>query len=262
MVDLLPQSIKKSKLQFRFWPAVIVILCFCVLCALGSWQLQRLFWKQDLITTLNQRLKLPEISLPAFIDEKEDVEFRYFKLYGRFIDESYYLISRAGSGENGLRLISPFIHQPNDGDPVLIMVDRGWIPFEMRQSSAPPPVGEIVISGLLRMMRKANAFLPDNNIQKNVWYFLDKHDFEQVLQKPVSKFYIMQEGIAHDANQQPVQSKLNLAEPRTGDWQLNLRNHHLGYAITWFSLAVAVLIMFVVWSKQNPYRYVSLDKND
>ncbi|MEM7071599.1 MAG: SURF1 family protein, partial [Pseudomonadota bacterium] len=142
---------RKFVLSLRLWPTVITVFAFIILMILGVWQIQRLHWKQDLINRLNAQIKQPAILLDNQIENGEEVEFRHFNLDGHFIDKTYYLIARSANGENGFRLISPFIHQ-NDQT---IMIDRGWIKFDMKNLEFAVPTGQIQLTGILRAMRKS-----------------------------------------------------------------------------------------------------------
>ena len=78
-----------------FIPAVIV---FAVLIALGTWQLQRKAWKEDLIATLTERLAAPPGALPAPATwprlDRDDTEYRRVTFTATFDDGKEALVSR------------------------------------------------------------------------------------------------------------------------------------------------------------------------
>jgi cytochrome oxidase assembly protein ShyY1 len=134
---------------------------FPVLCAgLGSWQLYRLQWKQNLIQSMNERLQSTIVTnLPQSADDyeslKSSIEHSRISVRGRFLHELEMLVgprNKGGASRPGFYVYTPFlieqsatststlqsesstqISDEGDGDQkkknkVLVIVNRGWVP--------------------------------------------------------------------------------------------------------------------------------------
>lgn len=219
--------------------------------ALGTWQIKRLWWKLDLIETLKQRTAAEPIDLPSSLSELKDKEYYRMKVRGKFLYEREFLIgprslilngqavSEKGGGifsrkgSTGYYVITPFKLEDQD---VTIMVNRGWIPksdrstFKMANRITDP----VEIVGVIRATEKRPPFVPDNAPSKGVWHFRDI------------------DAMAKVAEAEPVYIEL-LAEygtpqgPIGGQTKVNLRNEHLSYIITWYSLSACTSYM---WFRQ------------
>ncbi|MEM7072018.1 MAG: SURF1 family protein [Pseudomonadota bacterium] len=226
----------------RAFNIVCVGGAIAVLIAMGVWQLQRLAWKQDLISQLEARGQQPAIALPFDLTEPEALEFAHFTVAGQFDPvATLYLVARSGDGEAGFRLLSPFKRLGEDADPGWVLVDRGWIPFEAGKAELPPPEGVQELTGMMRVMRKANAFLPDNDVDANTWYGLNELDLRGHLGFSVGRFYLVQTGDGQGAGEWP----------RKGDLRIDVRNEHLQYALTWFALAMSLVVVVLIRRRQK-----------
>lgn len=153
--------------------AIIPITAF----ALGSWQVQRLQWKTDLIAKCEDRLFREPLPLPPRVDP--DVvaeEFDYRRVYcsGTLRHDQEMLIGpRMRDGEQGFMVVTPL--ERADGSTVL--VNRGWIPKRLKDQRARAkdslPRGEVTVEGLLRKPWKKNMFTPENRPDKGEFYFPD-----------------------------------------------------------------------------------------
>jgi len=73
-------------MRFRpfLWLTVVSLPALLVLVGLGSWQLQRLQWKNDLIASFESRAAAEPIAVPSAGAGLDDVEFRRLALVGTF----------------------------------------------------------------------------------------------------------------------------------------------------------------------------------
>lgn len=144
--------------------------------ALGTWQVNRLGWKTDLITKFEDRLIKPPLPLPPRIDPEAIKDFDYRRVYatGRLRHDQEMLIGpRLHDGNNGYLVVTP-LDRGEDGSTVL--VNRGWIP-KTKEAQADReeglPTGLVTVEGLLREPWKKNIFTPDNQPQSKQFYFPD-----------------------------------------------------------------------------------------
>lgn len=224
------------------WPVVLVALA--ILVGLGTWQLQRLDWKQELIATLAERTAAEPSPLPERLPEDPSaLEYRPLRVEGRYLhDRSLHLVSRTRDGAVGLHLVTPF--RLADGRTLLI--DRGWLPAEALDPARRPDSlleGAVVQVGLVRRGGWAGSdwLRPVNDAAGNHWLWLDLPAMAAAadLERPITAFYLSALPGQHPG-----------AWPEGGRTQVALRNDHLQYALTWFALAAVLLTVFLVWRRR------------
>lgn len=208
-----------------------------VLLALGTWQVQRLQWKEALIARVEQRRTADPASLAqieALWHETGDVDYRPVNLSGRFDHsrEQYYFNTL--NGVVGWNVFTPLLLE----DGRVAFVNRGFVPDERREPQT-RIVGQVEgpqeVTGLARnpLQEKPNPFVPDNKPGENVFFWRSLAGMAQSAQlEPATlvPFFV-------DAGNAPVPGGL----PIGGTTRISFPNNHLQYAITWYGLALALL---------------------
>jgi cytochrome oxidase assembly protein ShyY1 len=234
-------------------PVVFVILAVTGLLALGTWQIQRKGWKEDLVSTLDKRLGDAPIALPPAsqwgsfnpTDEFIRVRFTAAFLPGRRLDDSQREARLYTGGGSALRtdIKGPgyFVFAPArlpDGSTVV--VNRGYVANPRPIASTPPvalPPGPVEVVGVIRWPERPGWFDTTHSDTEDLWFVRDPAAMAaQNGWGYVAPFYIDME-----APDPPG------GVPKPGPIQVHLRNEHLQYAITWFGLAAVVMVMFVIW---------------
>lgn len=201
---------------------------------LGTWQVYRLTWKTDLIARYEDRLLRPPLPLPPQIDPTSLASFDYRRVYttGRFRHTAEMLLGpRIHEGENGFMVITP-LDRPDGASTIL--VNRGWIPKEkMDPASRDPralPGGEVVVEGLLRHgVWKRNMFTPVNRPEKGEFYFPDAEEMAGLVgAQPVWVEQVMEPDYVE------VQERMRMGVPVGRVAEVDLRNNHLQYIVTWY----------------------------
>jgi surfeit locus 1 family protein len=145
--------------------------------ALGTWQIQRLRWKSELIARCEDRLVRPPLPLPPRVDDSALSDFDYRRVYatGHYRHDQEMLIGpRMRDGEEGYQVVTP-LERPGD-KATTILVNRGWIAKKFRRQAdrrAGLPEGEIRVEGLIRDKWKKNFFTPENRPDIGEFYFPD-----------------------------------------------------------------------------------------
>ncbi|VDB86632.1 unnamed protein product [Peniophora sp. CBMAI 1063] len=213
--------------------------------ALGVWQVKRLKWKINLIDELTEKLHREPIVLPGQVNLETIQEFLYRKVIvrGQWDHEHAMLLGpRVLDGKMGFHLFTPLIR----GDGSTVLVDRGWISEDFStKGMRNEPTGVVEVRGLLRATQARNSFTPDNHPEKGEWFWADLDamvDYAGGEKAGVQPVLIeeMFEGHGGDATQRK-QTGIPLGKVPVVD----LRNSHLSYAITWFSLSAFTSYMFV-----------------
>ena len=227
----------------QFWPTVFTVPVLLLCLGLGSWQIQRLFWKLDLIAARQAALAAPPVPVPDTLAEARALEFHHVTDAGVFLnDKEIFLGATSGVGEQGYQVLTP-LREPTGR---IVFINRGFIPSELKdraKRAAGEIEGPVRVAGLLRLppAGRPNWFLPDNRPDLNYWFWVDLPAMAAAdgLDR-VAPFYI-------DADKTPNPG----GWPKGGITRLELRNEHLQYAITWFSLAIALIVIYVLYHRRN-----------
>ena len=215
----------KHKLLF----SVFVIFFILVFISLGSWQIVRLNWKNNLILEIENSLKNPPVELTQ--SNKEN--YLKIKTSGSIdFDKQIYLYNLNDKGTPGFEVINPILIDNKN-----YLINRGWIPFEKKGSKEINFFDENNIVGTLKLQGKKNIFKPNNDIEKNYWFSLNRDDILKFTGKEFSEYLIYLGG--------------NYELPKPKKITANISNNHKKYAITWFSLAISILLLYLYFRKKN-----------
>lgn len=227
-------------------PAVATTLLFALLVSLGFWQVRRLGEKEALIARVEQRsTQSPQPIPPAdrwASLRAEDYDFMHVRATGRFIDGRDALVFAAppegASREPGYWLLTPFALTGGG----LVLVDRGFLPASKAGDAAvrAAPPGEAPLVGLLRAPERRNPFTPADQPEKGVFFARDPAAIAAAL------------GLADVA---PFALVIDAAPAAGPDWPRpvggvpTIVNNHFSYAVTWFSLSLALLVIFALYAR-------------
>ena len=229
---------------------VPALLLFAALIALGTWQLQRKAWKEDLIATLIERLAAPPSALPApdawpRLDQAGD-EYRRVKFIATFEHDKEALVYAAASAfrpdvtGHGYWIFTP----ARLADGGVVIVDRGFVP-ENHKTAASRAAGQIKgpveIVGVLRWPEARNWFSAADDPVHNLWFVRDPRTMAAAIGiGAVAPFYVEQEA--------PVPAG---GLPQPGRLVVNLPNNHLQYVVTWYGLALVLAVVFAAWALKS-----------
>ena len=216
-------------LKHKFLFSVFVIFFILVFILLGSWQIIRLNWKNNLILEIENSLKNPPVELTKTNQEN----YLKIKTSGRIdFDKQIYLYNLNDNGTPGFEVINPILVNNEN-----YLINRGWIPFEKKNSKEINFFDENNIIGTLKLQGKKNIFKPENDIKENYWFSLNREDITKFTGKEFSKYLIYLDG--------------NYQSPKPKKITANISNNHKKYAITWFSLAISILLLYLYFRKKN-----------
>ena len=216
-------------MKHKFLFSVFIIFFILVFFALGSWQIVRLNWKNNLILEIENSLKNPPVELT-----NSNVEnYLKIKTSGSIdLEKQIYLYNLNDSGTPGFEVVNPILI--NDTD---YLINRGWIPFEKKNSQEINIFDEKNIIGTLKLQGRKNIFKPDNDLDENYWFSLNREDIFKFTGKEFSKYIIYLDG--------------NYQVPKPKKITANISNNHKKYALTWFSLAISILLLYLYFRKKN-----------
>ena len=223
-----------------FWPTVMAVPMVLLMLGLGVWQLHRLQWKEALIATIDQRIGAAAVPLPAGNDiEPDGWNYRHVRVTGRFLhDKEIHLLAYTERGNLGYHVITPLARQ--DGGYVLI--DRGWVPTAKADPKTRPDgqlPGTVTVEGVVRHGWTQGWFVPDNEPAKNLWFFGDLAAMAKTAGVTVPPI-LVEAGPAPNPGGFPI----------GGQTLVTLPNHHLQYALTWFGMALALMVIYVLYHRK------------
>jgi cytochrome oxidase assembly protein ShyY1 len=238
---------------------VFTLVMIAAFVGLGLWQLQRRVEKHALIAALTERLAAAPVPLPSAsawngLTPAHD-EFRRVTLtatYAPLPDAMVYSAGSAVREDAGMPGTWAFLPaRLASGETVVI--DAGFVENTMQDRAVEDRAvaklvtgAPVAMTGYLRFPESAGLFAPASSPDKRLWFARDHLDMAKTLRwgqegNKVAPFYVDLE----------TPAPLN-GIPRPGPLQVHLRDEHLQYAVTWFTLAFAVAIAFAVWWHRRP----------
>jgi surfeit locus 1 family protein len=201
-----------------------------VLISLGIWQVQRLAWKQAILTTIEDRIAADPVELPQQFDPVTD-KYLPVELSGTIGQGELHVLTSIRDIGPGYRIIAAFT--ANDGRRILL--DRGFVPADRK--NADRPTGQAGIIGNLHWPNETDSYTPAPDLNGNIWFARDAETMARAL-GTLPVFVITRKS----------------SDPNTGVTPLpvdtaSIPNNHLQYAITWFSLAAiwAAMTSYFLW---------------
>jgi len=215
---------------------LVTILCLAILLALGTWQVQRLAWKEALIATIDSRVSaapVPLAEVEKTAGAEGDIEYQRVAADGAFLHDKEQFFFATHDGQSGWYVYTPL----RLADGRFVFVNRGFVPFDRKSPATREQgqvVGEVSLVGLARTApaAKPSSLVPDNQPAENVFYWKDIAAMTAnagLDRASVLPFFI-------DAAKSDVPG----GYPVGGVTIIDLPNNHLQYAVTWYGLAAAL----------------------
>lgn len=222
-------------------PIVIGVFGCAVLIGLGTWQIQRLDWKEGVLAEMEARLHGPPAALPSEPDPARD-RFRAFSARGTITGEGVFVMASAAGQGAGYRLIAAFETEAETeaesaaggrAPPRRILIDRGFIPAGLRDAPRPAVEG-VTITGNLHWPEDANSSTPAPDPAARLWF---ARELEQIAEFLDTEPLLV---VLRDSTESAPPARFVPLDTAA------VPNNHLNYAITWFSLAA-------VWAGMTGY---------
>ena len=226
---------------------ILVLIALAILISLGTWQVERLHWKEGLLADIAARqvaAPVPLADIEAMAASGGDIEYRKVTATGRYINNKERHFFATWRGQTGFYVYTPL--ELADGRALL--VNRGFVPYENKEPEMRMQgqlTDQQTVTGLARekLPGKPSWVVPDNDIAKNIFYWKDLDVMAESvgLEKArVIPFFV-------DAGSTPNPAGL----PIGGVTQVDLPNDHLQYAFTWYGLAaVLVAVVGISWFRK------------
>jgi surfeit locus 1 family protein len=233
----------------RSWLGLLLpaIFVFVVLIGLGTWQVQRKAWKEGLIAELTERVAAPPTALPPARDwpglDPAEHEYSRVTLSALFdnADEALVYGTTSAFRPDVTRLGYWVFTPARLADGSTVIVNRGFIPEDKKypKTREAGQIAEpVTIVGALRWPDARHWFTPSDDPAHNLWLSRDPQSIAAAKGLgAVAPFYVEQDS--------PVPPG---GIPQPGKLVVALPDNHLQYAATWYGLAAALAVMFVIWA--------------
>lgn len=223
-------------------PGLAILVVAVVLGGLGTWQVERLAWKEALIARVAARLHGAPEPLPPAADltsaPDEAFEYRHVAIAGALDGNNEFHVFgtvpvKEGVGGPGWFVLAPLTL----ADGTVLMLNRGFVPDGAKEPATRPRGhldGPLSATGILRGRDTRSWLTPADDPTRNRYFVRDPQAFARVLGLDPARVY-------------PVTVDLAAAFapsgglPRPGETQVTFPNSHLGYAITWYGLMLTAL---------------------
>ena len=218
----------------RFW--FIVFIGFagtaCLL-YLGKWQIDRLYWKLDVLKKIDQKIAAAPVLLPA--EPSESVhKYLSVEISGQFLEESIRVLASKKHYGAGYRIIHVF---RTNGRRLL--VDLGFVGLDTDYDI--DLISNISLVGNLHWPDEVDNFTPEPDLENNIWFAREVERVASALQTEPT-LIILKDSTLKDKNIKPMPIDTT-----------HIPNDHLQYAITWFSLAIiwALMSCLFIWTTRQ-----------
>lgn len=227
------------------WPTLAALAALMVLLGLGTWQLERKRWKEDLLAKIAARVAadpLPLARAAQLAHSKDDVEYLHVSASGRFHhDKERYLYAPAPSG------LAWQVYTPLEiSASRIVWINRGVVADANKAPAtraAGQVAGETEVPGIVRVPSEKTLFAPQNDTAGNLWYWVDLPALTASAFPPGSGVTALPFTVEVDARPAPPGGL-----PKGGVTRIALPNRHLEYAITWYGIALTLIGVYLAFA--------------
>ncbi len=241
---------KKSWFYYLF--AALLCLAFV---SLGRWQLSRAEWKQHRLNTVALILKEKKTQSLSLLSKQSNTDLAWVAGRGHFLSTPALLLDNQRLGDKvGVHVYRAF--QPDQGKAIL--VNLGWllVPGDRRMPALEKIAGSYQLNGLLASPPSPGLAIGPAYVKTNTQYWLlTRMPLDEIsidLKMPLATRVLrlnpdLPMGYARDLDILP-----NTLPPEK----------HQAYAVQWFGMAIATIIITLVLSMRQKKRITQENKND
>jgi surfeit locus 1 family protein len=218
-------------------PTLATLVMLAILMSLGFWQVQRLAWKRGLLAAIDHAESAPAVPLPP-----NPTQFEKVRIVGHFRPDRLALYGdqlrdTLRGPVIGAQWLVPL---EREGAPT-VLVDRGWVAENAHPAT---PAGIIAVEGYVREAEYPSWFSAPDDPAGRRFFTLNPQAIAQALGwGPVAPFtlVVLRSQDPPTAADGPIPAE-RLPRPP---------NDHLSYAITWFGLALVLVVIFAVYASKG-----------
>ena len=234
--------------KLPIFTGIMVLIALAILISLGTWQVERLHWKEGLLADIAERraaTPVPLGDIEAMAGQGGDIEYRTVTATGRYINNKERHFFATWRGQTGYYIYTPL----QLADESYLFVNRGFVPYENKEPEMRMQgqlTGQQTVTGLARakLPAKPSWLVPDNDVVKNIFYWKDLDVMASSVD--LDKASVLPFFVDADSTPNPA------GFPIGGVTQVDLPNDHLQYAFTWYGLAVVLAVVVAIsWFRRK-----------
>ncbi len=235
LLDLMPSTQKWRRLVA---PGIWAAIAFCLLMALGIWQLHRLKWKEAIVAEIHQAAISAPVPLPTNPTPFEKVRIAGTWLPGKAALYGDEVHDSPGGPIPGGELIMSFARPGGQ----VVLVDLGWVP-QQAPKPLPEPGGATQVTGYLHAPIARGFLAPPDDPAQGLYYTLDPANIAAGMHLAnVAPYILIAMGPLPPPGSAGPQPAQDLPTPP---------NNHYEYALTWFGFAFVLVFQFVFFARER-----------
>jgi len=228
--------------NFQFRPTVIptlvTVLLLPLLISLGIWQLNRTDEKREILAKQEHKRLMPSLQITSETDSLDDIEFRQLNVSGRYLPKYQILVdNKVHHGQVGFYVVTPL---QIEGSQSTILINRGWVKATSSREVLPSietPEGTVTVQGVAKINTRDIVTVENQNRLGKDWpalvLWLDIEELDEDIPYSLKPFVLLQD-----------------SEPKEDyarEWKVvgSSPEKNMSYAVQWFSLATALLLIFI-----------------
>ena len=220
-------------------PTIVFLLILPVLLRLGFWQLDRAEEKRELIELFKQQNKLGPLLIKDTIKLDEKLNYRTAQVEGNYnLTKQIFIDNKVYQGKTGVYVMTPFKLKNSEYS---ILVNRGWVPMVIDRSTLPEiktPTNTLMLSGKIKILGK-KPFMVGDQFQSNEGW-------------PALMQWVSLTDIENKSSLKLLPYIFLLDEKEQGGYVRSWKpvvmqpEKSTSYAVQWFTLALALVIIYIV----------------
>ncbi|WP_455218026.1 SURF1 family protein [Kaarinaea lacus] len=243
--------IGKYEFRPRLVPTLATLLLLPILIKLGFWQLDRAEEKRIMLAEFNQALQMPAVNLNNLDNMQQLKPYQKVNVKGRYDTEHQFLLdNKVHNGKVGYQVLTPL---RLEGRTQSILINRGWIPLGKNRNEVPQyttPEQPVAVNGQVKFKLAETLQIVESSGSDDKWpavvQWIDVEKFSAKLGYPLSPLVVLMD--KQDSTGFVRDWFIKKVEPEKST----------GYAVQWFSLALALVIIYLVTNTRNRNKVVEV----
>ena len=231
-------------MKFEKIPTLLVLCILPILIGLGFWQLDRAEQKREFFARQQQGMTAPLLQLTAAtVDDKEALRYQRVTASGHYDNAHQILIdNQIAGGKVGYFVLTPFIL---DQGKKAILVNRGWIHANQDRSDLPDLTiqqNQTRVTGRINHFPVVGIKLAGADQPSEGW--------PAVVQ--IAESGILSTRLGYPLFSFMIELDKQAPEGYRREWHeivVMPPEQHVAYAVQWFGLAIALVLLYVWFSR-------------
>jgi surfeit locus 1 family protein len=235
-------------MKLKLLSSIIFLLCISLFVSLGLWQLERANEKENIVNLYKKRQSFKPEKISFISDNNiKKKYYRNYVIHGKYINKIFLIDNKIKNKKPGFNVITPFkLLDSNE----IILVDRGWIKMKGERQNINKNYQYLNNQGIQNNVQEINGYIYPRDKSYTIgnistdkkWpRLLQAINFEEV-KNSIDEKNLLISGVVFRLS---PENKYGFNR----NWQIVFMdsNKHLGYAFQWFSMALALVILTILF---------------